>query len=201
MINLTKGLIEFQHSCPAIEKEKTVEVRTKSGHTYNFKYASFGNIVQTIKEPLYMAKLGYTFFTTDNKFVCRLVHESGEFQDTEIELPRYRDNIQENGSMLSYLKRYTLVLALGIDTDSDDDGNIADKNEVKEKKLFNNEYKIPFGTFKGKTFKEVDPTKLQQYVTWMMSESEKKGTKLEGAQGEFIRLADNFLSDLAISQV
>ena len=57
MISFAKALIEFQYECPPIEKDAEVEVRTKTGGKYYFKYATFGNIVQTIKEPKYNAKL------------------------------------------------------------------------------------------------------------------------------------------------
>lgn len=139
MQNIAKGLIKFQHECPAIEKDSEVEVLTKSGGKYRFKYASFGNIVQTIKQPMFDSRLGYTFITDNEKFTCRIVHESGESLDTSIPMPRFKESMQENGSLLTYCKRYTLVLALGLDVDADDDSNLADGNEatVKQKELKN----------------------------------------------------------------
>lgn len=134
MQNIAKGLIKFQHECPAIEKDSEVEVLTKSGGKYRFKYASFGNIVQTIKQPMFDARLGYTFITDNEKFTCRIVHESGESLDTSIPMPRFKDSMQENGSLLTYCKRYTLVLALGLDTDLDDDSNLADENNFELQK-------------------------------------------------------------------
>lgn len=139
MQNIAKGLIKFQHECPAIDKDSEVEVLTKSGGKYRFKYASFGNIVQTIKQPMFDARLGYTFITDNEKFTCRIVHESGESLDTSIPMPRFKESMQENGSLLTYCKRYTLVLALGLDTDLDDDSNLSEGNEatVKQKELKN----------------------------------------------------------------
>lgn len=131
MQKIFKALVQFQHDCEAIPKDSKVKVKTQGGGEYEFEYASFGSIVQTIKEPMFKAELGYTFFTAENKFTCRVLHSSGEFIDTSIDLPPPAQKMQERGSQLTYLKRYTLVLALGLDTDADDDGNAADGNEMK----------------------------------------------------------------------
>lgn len=140
MQNIAKALIEFQNRCPAIDKDSKVSV----GQKYNFQYASFGNIVQTIKNPMYESKLAYTFVMNEGMFTCRILHESGEYLDTSFPMPKMRENMQENGSLFTYCKRYALVLALGLDTDADDDCNTAMGNDfTMEKKIHNYAPKSP----------------------------------------------------------
>lgn len=210
MQNYAKALIEFQHKCPAIDKDSDVEVRTKTGGTYRFKYASFGNIVQSIKGPMYQAKLGYTFLTIDGKFICRIMHESGEYSDTAIEMPKLKESMQENGSFLTYLKRYSLVLALGLDTDADDDGNLGeghvatfkqapkpiDPPKLKSEPIDDffpapvPQYIIQVGKFKGKNLYELDKLQVQNYITWINNNSDKPP---QGAMLEFMKKAEEWL--------
>ena len=213
MQNLAKALIEFQFKCPAIDKDSEVTVKTQTGRDYTFKYASFGNIVQTIKQPMYDAKLCYTFLTNDAKFICRIMHESGTYQDTAIDMPKFKEKMQDNGSILTYLKRYTLVLALGLDTDADDDGNLADGNEAVVKNVPKSKpippppalksepiddffpapqktYIIKVGKFKDKNLYDLDPMVVQNYVTWIQSNSDKAP---QGAMLEFLKEAEKYL--------
>lgn len=209
MKELASALIEFQFKCPAIEKDAEVKVKTRTGHDYKFQYASFGNIVQTIKKPMYDAKLAYTFLTQDNKFICRIIHASGEHQDTGIDMPKLGDAMQENGSKLTYCKRYTLVLALGLDTDLDDDGNSADGNQVDFKtppreavadvEKFINEkdlskYRVKVGKFKNKTLGELDQLDIQNYLTWLHGKAKENNKALTGDFLEFAKIAEAYIS-------
>jgi hypothetical protein len=198
MQNYAKALIEFQYKCPAIDKDAEVEVRTKTGGNYRFKYASFGNIVQTIKEPMYLAKLAYTFVTSSESFTCRVVHESGEYSETSIPMPKFRESMQENGSFLTYLKRYSLVLALGLDTDADDDGNLGDGNTAtfnKEPKSKPVGYVVKVGKFKDRSLNTIDKLQLQDYLTWLHNSATEKGKPLTGDWLEFAKHAETYLTE------
>jgi hypothetical protein len=211
MEHIAKALIDFQFKCPAIDKDSEVSVKTNGGGSYKFAYATFGNIVQTIKKPMFDARLGYTFYTTDSKFVCKIMHESGECIETSIDMPKFRDKMQENGSLLTYCKRYTLVLALGLDTDLDDDGNASDGNEaVITKSKFQPreatksvekfvdsgkapEYTVPVGKFKGLKLKEIEHEKLKDYLNWLANQAKEKGQPLSGAWREFHQIGISYL--------
>lgn len=214
MQNLAKAFIQFQFNCPAIDKDSEVSVKTNGGGTYKFAYATFGNIVQTIKKPMYEAKLAYTFLTNENKFICRILHESGEFQDTSLDMPKFREKMQENGSFLTYLKRYSLVLALGLDTDQDDDSNMADQNEVtftkqkyqpkesvkstekyieKKGKDIGN-YIIKVGKFKDRRLSEIDQMQVQDYVVWLSNQAKANNKPLSGDWLEFAKIAESWLT-------
>lgn len=213
MQNLAKAFIQFQFNCPPIEKDSEVSVKTNGGGTYKFAYATFGNIVQTIKKPMYEAKIAYTFLTSENKFTCRILHESGEYQDTSLDMPKFREKMQENGSFLTYLKRYSLVLALGLDTDADEDGNLADQNHVeitkqkyqpkesvkstekyieKKGKDIGN-YVIKVGKFKDRRLADVDQLQIHDYLTWLSNQAKANNKPLSGDWLEFAKIAESYL--------
>jgi hypothetical protein len=63
--------------------------------------------------------------------VTRLIHESGEFIESEMILPSHPEP-QKFGSLITYYKRYQLQALLGVNTEEDDDGNSAVKSSQKE---------------------------------------------------------------------
>lgn len=210
-VNIYKALVEFQFKCPAIEKDSEVSVRTKAGGTYKFSYATFGNIIRTIKTAMHEARLGYHFRTEGQHFICRVVHESGEFYDTCIELPKFKESMQENGSLLTYLKRYSLVLALGLDTDLDDDANTSEGNEptftykpketpkqalesVKAKTP--KDYVVKVGKFKDKKLGDIDQLALQDYLTWLHKSAKDKQQNLTGDWLEFAKIAEQYIAPI-----
>ena len=213
MKQFAEAFSDFQFNCPAINKDSEVEVKTKSGGSYKFCYASFGNIIQTIKEPMHNAKLSYKFLTQDNKFVCRIRHISGEFEDTALELPKFKESMQENGSNLTYLMRYALKLALGLDTDTDDDSNTGEGNEVKltqktqpreavantDKFIKENgknigNYSVKVGKFKGKKLSEIDAIQLQQYIVWLHNSAKEQNKPLTGDALELAKIGEAYLT-------
>lgn len=212
--NIAKALIEFQFNCPSIEKDQEVTVKTRTGHQYTFRFSSYGEVRKTIKPHMYAAKLGYTFTTEDNKFICRLLHESGDSHDTSVEMPRLKESMQENGSTLSFLKRYTLCLATGVDSESDDDANFAEGNKaefknqspkkisspdyIKEKKPTVTQkvdaYVVKVGKFASKKLSDIDSMDLQSYVTWLHANAKEKNQNLSGAWLEFAKYAEAYLT-------
>ena len=106
----------------------------------NSKYATLDSILNAVRGPL--AENGFALVqdaTTGDgcvTVVTKLLHESGcelvsqplsaplkkEFTKTGIELP---PSVQQIGSLVTYLRRYSLCPFLGVALDDDDDGNLA----------------------------------------------------------------------------
>lgn len=208
MKEFAEAMLQFQFECPAIFKDEQVEVKMKEGPgKYTFEFASYGNIIQSIKPFMYAAKLTYKFLTRDTKFICRIRHVSGQFEDTEIDMPKMRERMQDNGAMLSYLKRYSLVLALGIDTDADNDG--ADEGDAKKrsnpkgvdadiKKFLKttdlSKYMVKVGKFKNMTLGEIDQLKIQDYLTWLHGQAKTNNRPLSGDWLEFAKVAESYIA-------
>jgi hypothetical protein len=124
MGELALALRKFQSQCPAIPKDKTAIVPTRSGGNYKYQYADLGNIVDAIAPHLdangLVAIQGCDIKDGKPFIFLTLYHASGEFSRSELPLP-LGDDCQETGAAITYYRRYLLVLSLGIVTESDED--------------------------------------------------------------------------------
>lgn len=134
---LAEALVAFQAKAPQITKGKTVEVKTKSGGRYTFDYATHEVIAEAIRQPL--ADVGLAVHQMldcvfDKPAVRTIIlHKSGErVEGTFPLLVTDEMSAQEIGSLITYVRRYALVAALGLVTEDDDDGNHASGNTVEK---------------------------------------------------------------------
>jgi len=133
---LAKALAAAQAEITNPQKNREVTVSTKTGGSYKFKYATLDGILDAVRPAL--TKNGLWFVQTlangDGKYRLEttLMHESGEWVQSEQPLFVSDATNQAFGSALTYAKRYALTGMLGIAADEDDDGNGADGNHIKE---------------------------------------------------------------------
>lgn len=134
MSGLAAALAKAQASFPAIEKTKTVRVKTRTGGTYTFKYAPLDDVLHGLRPILNENGLALSqllSMTPDGRPALRtlLLHEGGETLEDVCPLPvNGGESAQEIGSAITYLRRYAVVSLLGIATEEDDDGNAASGN-------------------------------------------------------------------------
>lgn len=76
-----------------------------------------------------------------------------------------KNPVQEYGSSLTYCRRYSLLMALGLATEDDDAQSLSEKKEPTQEEA--DSYKLNFGKFKGKTLKEVNAEK-SDYIDWLL---------------------------------
>ena len=132
--NLAEALCKFQGEVPVIPFDCKVKVVTKSGSSYTFDYATMKSIKETCKPFLLKYGLSVSQFVGQNSITTILTHSSGEFLLNEADFPGSKEpTIQEYGSVITHMKRYCYSAVLGLVSDEDDDGNIGDGNDVKEK--------------------------------------------------------------------
>jgi len=125
-----EAFTEFQSKCPDLRKTKEVNFgQTK----YNF--APLADICRQIGKTLKDAGLSYRWEIQDNptelKVTCLVSHMEGHTEKTTMTSPPdasgSKNAIQARGSAIEYLKRYTLIGALGLSTaDSDIDGRMSE---------------------------------------------------------------------------
>lgn len=126
--NLVKALIAFSSEMPKVEKTKQVKVRTKGGHDYTFDYAPLEEITDKARPILIKNGLVVTQFPSGNGLMTMLAHESGEFIHATMSFSTTASSNQEQGSQMTYNRRYGYTAVLNLVTDDDDDGNTADGN-------------------------------------------------------------------------
>jgi hypothetical protein len=131
---LAKGLCRFQGMIPAIPKKKTVKVPHKTGGSHQYSYADLADIWEAIRKPLQESGLAICQVIDENtqgaQLVTILMHSSGQFIKGSIGLSGNL-KIQELGSEITYLKRYALSAILGLVTEEDEDGQIANQEPRK----------------------------------------------------------------------
>lgn len=121
----------FQSELPVISLDREVSVKTKSGATYKFKYATIKHIMDKIRPLLTKYKLSFCqSLEADGSVVTILMHDSGEFITSTL-LIKGEATPQGIGSAITYAKRYSITSMLGIIADDDDDANMASGNEFK----------------------------------------------------------------------
>jgi hypothetical protein len=129
---IIKALIEFQSKAPKLELNSSVNVKLKSGGSYNFKYADLPYIMDTIQETLTKCKLAVYFQIAELEISIVIAHESGQFIISSLPL-QFGNNPQDNGSIITYYKRYLLTSALNLVAEQDDDANVSLDNDFTKK--------------------------------------------------------------------
>lgn len=118
----------FQSNCPDLRKTKQVKFNQTEYH-----YAPLADITRQISKVLKSNELSYRWEIQDDqtqmKVTCLVSHIDGHTERTTMsanaDTSGAKNAIQARGSAIEYLKRYTLIGALGLSTaDSDIDGRM-----------------------------------------------------------------------------
>lgn len=180
------------------EIRNPIKNQTNKGVQGAPKYANLEDTLQEYVRPI-LAKHGMSVFQpiqTDDYGrvgVCTvLFHESGEFIEGDyvycnVVIPtnsagkEILTQGQATGVNITYLRRYSLNAALGINGDKDTDGSYEDKPENDEPLTYETAlaYELNFGKHNGRTLKDiytVDP----QYIGWLLN-GEKTDARIKEA--------------------
>tara|TARA_R110000822_G_scaffold218065_1_gene352538 strand:+ start:3632 stop:4279 length:648 start_codon:yes stop_codon:yes gene_type:complete len=123
---VTKALIAFQGQVPHIPLNAI-------NPFFKSKYADLAGIIKIVKPVLAKNGLGLTQlvdYENDNAFIRTvLIHESGQYIESQT-FYNTSGKPQEQGSAITYMRRYSIAGILGIVADDDDDGNVASTTSV-----------------------------------------------------------------------
>ena len=202
IIELAKALSKFQGE---------VKQPKKGGYNPHFKshFSTLDDVVKSITETSHKFGLSFMQFPlNDGELVgvkTIVFHESGEFIEGEtIYAKPMQNNPQALGSVVSYLKRYSLSAIFGIVADEDDDSNSAmdfnkqnnapstpskppykapSNNTLEVPKTAEEAAKIvfPFGKHVGKTLKEIFISD-KSYIKWLVESEKTDPAIFEGIQ-------------------
>lgn len=185
------------------EIKNPIKNQTNAGVQGAPKYANLEDTLSEYVRPI-LTKNGMSVFQSlksdenGRVGVCTvLFHESGEFIegdyvycDVIIPLSKQGNKVltegQATGVCITYLRRYSLNAALGINGDKDTDGSYGDKPVEDEPLTYETalDYEITFGQHKGKTLREI--YKIDRgYINWLSN-----GEKTDPQIKEAIRLID-----------
>lgn len=136
-----KAMSKFQSKCPVLNKSKKVGFTSKkTSSKVEYSYIPLGQITAQIKELLMECGLSYRWETKDNEgkitITCIVSHIDGHSEQNSMTAGKdatgAKNDIQQIGSTMTYLQRYTLIGALGISSaDNDVDGKETPKKEIK----------------------------------------------------------------------
>lgn len=125
---LTVALAKAQGQFPAIEKDKTARIQTKSGTTYSYSYADLASILAAVRKPLSDNALAIMQPIKVNgrtvSVTTVLAHSSGQWVADELDMPiGDSTDARSLASAVTYARRYGLIALLGIaPAEEDDDG-------------------------------------------------------------------------------
>lgn len=122
---LAKAHAEFK----PIKKTKTAVIPTQKG-TFTYSYADLADVIDATRSGLSAHGLVVTQLVAQRQLCTKLLHESGEFFESSIDMPTFA-RPQELGSWLTYVRRYMRSAILDIASEEDDDGQSANASESK----------------------------------------------------------------------
>lgn len=121
---------------PVIFKNRTVDFTSAKGRT-NYRHEDLAGIARTVDPILTKHGLSYRFRTSSVPsepvtVTCIVSHRAGHSEENTLSAGRddtgNKNSIQQIGSTITYLQRYTLKAALGLSASTDDDGAKADED-------------------------------------------------------------------------
>jgi hypothetical protein len=139
-MNKSESIKELAEALAKAQGEMPAVIMDSKNPFLKNSYASLGTVISTSKQVLSKYGLSFTqlVFNDESKIGVEtlLMHSSGEWLSEIMSLPmgdvKGLTLAQIAGSVITYLRRYSLSSILGLYTDEDDDGN--GKNEEKESK-------------------------------------------------------------------
>lgn len=140
---LFAALAKAQGAMKNPERNRTVTVKTSSGPSYTFDYATLDNIIDTARKALSDNGIAVSQCLERDQngasvLITRLLHAEGGVLVNEmpVTLPQpdergRQPRIQELGSVITYARRYALCAILNIAAEEDDDGAAGESRDTK----------------------------------------------------------------------
>lgn len=135
-MNKSESISELAKALSLFQSEVRQPLKDKENPFFKSKFVPLENVVEVITETA--GKHGLSFLqypvNEDTKvgIITMLMHSSGEYIETDpIFAQPDKLNAQATGSVITYLKRYSLAAVFGITSDVDDDGNNGSQPTIK----------------------------------------------------------------------
>ena len=151
-------------------------ILNKNTEGYGYKYTDIAEIHRYLEENnmKYYQEIE-TNETNGQDYIMTYRFINGEWEEkpkrgckvVDATLQGIKNPAQEQGSALTYARRYSLLMAFGLATDDDDGASLTrpQKEEITTREQAE-QYKIKFGKHAGKTIKELVETE-KDYCNWL----------------------------------
>lgn len=157
-----------------LKKNQKADIPTKNGGKYSYQYVDIAEIHNYLEENgmKYIQQIK-RIENDDYIMTKRCINDKWEdewLQGSRVVQATLMGNnnpAQEQGSALTYARRYSLLMAFGLATE-DDDANSLNKNKQEEITTVEQaeQHKITFGKYSGKTIKEIVEID-KDYSNWL----------------------------------
>jgi len=139
------SIIELAKALSKAQGEMGGAKKSSENPFFKSKYADLGEVFNAIRDPLSKNGLAVSQLIQPDPEMAvvetLLMHESGEWLSSIIQLRPVKTDPQGMGSAITYARRYGLGPIVGVATEEDDDGNAASNPGAKSSKA------EPRGTF------------------------------------------------------
>ena len=188
-----------------ITKNKTAKIPTKTGKEYSYTYTDLASINKWLDEN----GLDYyqeieTNQANGKDYILTYRFINGEWEEkpkrgcqvVDSVLTGNSNPVQQYGSSLTYVRRYSLCLAFGLAMEDDDGATCTEEMTEEQAK----DYVITFGKHKGK--KLVDLLEDKGYIGWLVSNSKDQEVlkAIELLTGEHPRTDEEWDEKIELSQ-
>lgn len=134
--NLVRALAKAQAEFLPIAKDKSATVKLKTGGEYEYGYADLASVFNSVRTPLNKYGVFVTqFLDFDDQakqaIVVTILMRKEEWLQSEFRFPSATFNIQELGSLYTYMRRYSLTAILGIAAEVDDDDGASHRDSAR----------------------------------------------------------------------
>ena len=120
----SETIIELSKAMAKAQDEMGGAVKNSNNPFFKSSYADLTSVIKAIKEPFANNGLSFVQFPINGDHsigvVTRLMHESGEWLESEYILPLVKNDPQSAGSVITYARRYSLASMCGIPAVDDD---------------------------------------------------------------------------------
>lgn len=150
-------------------------ILNKNTEGYGYKYTDIAEIHRYLEENnmKYYQEIE-TNETNGQDYIMTYRFINGEWEEkpkrgckvVDATLQGIKNPAQEQGSALTYARRYSLLMAFGLATDDDDGASLTISKEEITTKEQAEQYKLTFGKHKGKSIKQLVETE-KDYCNWL----------------------------------
>ncbi len=145
----------------------------KKTEGYGYKYTELADINKYCleNEITYYQEVETCELNQKDYIITTLIDKNGVekkhrgCQIVEARLSGINNPVQQYGSSLTYCRRYSLLMALGLATEDDDGASLTEEKEVTQEEADN--YTLEFGKHKGKKINELP----NDYIDWLLDNS------------------------------